>query len=236
MRLLSPVPSVLETTTVNYEERVSFVENILIDCLQRADRFWLLDGAMGTQLQKRGLPLGVQPETFNLTHPEVVTQVHREYLQAGSNILYANTFGANRKKLAGCSYTVEQVITAAIQNAKAASSGTDALVALDVGPIGELLEPTGTLTFEQAYDIFAEEMNAGIAAGADLIVLDCSAPWWTPGHDRAADIVYAAKGTDVCLTMADGRVLYRDGEYLTIDIERARHDAAAAAAAIAAQF
>ena len=71
---------------------------------------------------------------------------------------------------------------------------------------------------------------------ADLIVLDCSAPWWTPGHDRAADIVYAAKGTDVCLTMADGRVLYRDGEYLTIDIERARHDAAAAAAAIAAQF
>lgn len=148
------------------------MENILIDCLQRADRFWLLDGAMGTQLQKRGLPLGVQPETFNLTHPEVVTQVHREYLQAGSNILYANTFGANRKKLAGCSYTVEQVITAAIQNAKAASSGTDALVALDVGPIGELLEPTGTLTFEQAYDIFAEEMNAGIAAGADLIVLE----------------------------------------------------------------
>lgn len=71
---------------------------------------------------------------------------------------------------------------------------------------------------------------------ADLIVLDCSAPWWTPGHDRAADIVYAAKGTDVCLTMADGRVLYRDGEYLTIDIERARHDAAAAASAIAAQF
>ena len=80
--------------------------------------------------------------------------------------------------------------------------------------------------------------TGAIKAGnrADLIVLDCSAPWWTPGHDRAADIVYAAKGTDVCLTMADGRVLYRDGEYLTIDIERARHDAAAAAAAIAAQF
>ena len=80
--------------------------------------------------------------------------------------------------------------------------------------------------------------TGAIKAGnrADLIVLDCSAPWWTPGHDRAADIVYAAKGTDVCLTMADGRVLYRDGEYLTIDIERARHDAAAAASAIAAQF
>ena len=148
------------------------MENILINSLQRADRFWLLDGAMGTQLQKYGLPLGVQPETFNLTHPELVTRIHREYLEAGTNILYANTFGANRKKLAGCLCTVEQVITAAIHNAKAAASGTDALVALDIGPIGELLEPTGTLPFEQAYDIFAEEMNAGIAAGADLIVLE----------------------------------------------------------------
>lgn len=143
----------------------------MIDSLYRSDRFWLLDGAMGTQLQKRGLPLGAQPEIWNITHPDIVASVHRDYVEAGANILYANTFGANRKKLASSGYSVEDVIHAAIQNAHTAA-GTNVLVALDIGPIGELLEPTGTLSFEEACDIFSEEMRAGIEAGADLIVLE----------------------------------------------------------------
>lgn len=75
-----------------------------------------------------------------------------------------------------------------------------------------------------------------VGACADLIVLDCTAPWWTPGFDTVTDLVYSAKGTDVCLTMCDGKILYRDGEYLTLDIQRVRHDAAAAARRIAAQL
>lgn len=150
------------------------MEKIINDLLEDSSRFWLLDGAMGTQLQKKGLPFGLQPELFNLSHPEIVTGIHREYIEAGSNIIYANTFGANRKKLSGCGHSVQEVITAAVKNAKAAAnaSATQALVALDIGPIGELLEPTGTLSFEEAYDIFAEEITAGVTAGADLIVLE----------------------------------------------------------------
>ena len=80
------------------------MESILTNSLRRADRFWLLDGAMGTQLQNKLRqqgqdPFGLQPELLNLTHPEIVTEVHREYLLAGANILYTNTFGASRKKL-----------------------------------------------------------------------------------------------------------------------------------------
>ena len=136
------------------------------------DRFLFLDGAMGTQLQKKGLPVGEQPELFNITCPDIVTQIHRDYCSAGSNLLYTNTFGANRKKLANSPYSVEQVITAAVCNAKKAAESSGAAVALDIGPIGELLEPTGTLSFEEAYDIFAEQAAAGIIAGADCIVLE----------------------------------------------------------------
>lgn len=86
------------------------MESILTNSLRRADRFWLLDGAMGTQLQnklrQRGQdPFGLQPELLNLTHPEIVTEVHREYLLAGANILYTNTFGASRKKLQTSGHT-----------------------------------------------------------------------------------------------------------------------------------
>lgn len=142
----------------------------LIDSLRRGDRFWLMDGAMGTQLQKRGIAAGTKPELLNLSHPEMVTAVHREYREAGAEILYTNTFGANRRKLASSGYSPKEVIQAAVQNARTA--GGDALVALDLGPIGELLEPTGTLRFEEAYALFQEQALAGIAAGVDLIVLE----------------------------------------------------------------
>ena len=99
------------------------MENRLIDSLRRADRFWLLDGAMGTQLQKKLVAagrsiLGLIPELCCITEPELVTQVHREYLEAGADILYTNTFGANRKQLTGSGYTPQQIIPAAVGCAK----------------------------------------------------------------------------------------------------------------------
>ena len=136
--------------------------------------FVFLDGAMGTQLQRRGLPLGAVPELANLEHPDWLADIHRSYVEAGSDILYANTFGANREKLARSGRTVAEVVSAGVALARQAAAGR-ALVALDVGPLGQLLEPNGTLRFEEAYDRFAEVMEAGAAAGADLVVIETMA-------------------------------------------------------------
>lgn len=127
---------------------------------------------MGTMLQKSGLNPGRCPEALCLTVPEGVTAIHRAYVEAGSQIVYANTFGANRYKLEGSGYTAAELIPAAVACARAACGGTGARVGLDVGPIGQLLEPYGTLSFEEAYDIYREVMLAGAAAGADLIALE----------------------------------------------------------------
>ena len=132
----------------------------------------LLDGAMGTVLQQRGLPSGGVGELLNLTDPDLLQSVYKEYIDAGSQIIYANTFGANRRKMAPTGHSVEEIVSAAIRVARQAAAGTDALVALDIGPLGELLEPMGTLSFESAYDMFREMVVAGAAAGADLIVIE----------------------------------------------------------------
>ncbi len=134
--------------------------------------FLQLDGAMGTLLQQNGLKPGMHPEEMNLTAGEAVTAIHRTYIEAGSRIIYTNTFGANARKLAPAGLTPEEVIPAAVRLAKKAAEGTDALVALDMGPIGELLEPMGTLRFEDAYALFAQMAKAGEAAGADLAVIE----------------------------------------------------------------
>ena len=132
-------------------------------------RYWLLDGAMGTMLQKSGLKLGERPDLLSITHPDVVERINRAYVEAGSDLICANTFGSNAKKLAGCGYTVEEVVAAGIGAAKRAAAGTAARVMLDVGPIGELLEPAGVLKFEEAYEIYKEIVLAGWRAGADLV-------------------------------------------------------------------
>ena len=134
--------------------------------------FVQLDGAMGTMLQKAGLPLGAAPELLNLTAPDQILAVHRAYIDAGADILYANTFGANRHKLAGTGHSPAEVIAAGVSIARRAAEGTDCLVALDIGPTGQLLEPTGSLSFEEAAAMFREQAEAGAAAGADLIVLE----------------------------------------------------------------
>ena len=133
----------------------------------------MLDGAMGTMLQNAGLPLGQLPETYNLLHPEIVTDIHRQYLQAGARVVFANTFGANAHKLAGSGLTPEQAITAGVRCAKQAAAAFDgAYVGLDIGPIGELLFPMGRLAFDEAYALFAEQVEAGVKAGADAIFIE----------------------------------------------------------------
>ena len=134
--------------------------------------FILLDGGMGTMLQAAGLPRGVLPEIWNMTAPEKVTAIHRRYAEAGSQILYANTFGANRLKTKDCGYTPAQLIHGAVRAAREAVGERDIKIALDIGPIGQLLEPLGSLTFETAYDIFREMVTAGEKAGADLVVIE----------------------------------------------------------------
>lgn len=130
-----------------------------------------LDGGMGTTLQQSGLEPGASPDLLSLTDPALITSIHKRYIEAGSDIVYANTFGANCFKLEDCEYTVEEVVDSAVKAARAAC-GSDYFVALDVGPLGELLEPMGTLTFEEAYDAFAQVMIQGEASGADLIVIE----------------------------------------------------------------
>lgn len=133
------------------------------------DHILIFDGAMGTMLQKKGLQAGELPECLNLTHPEIVAEVHKEYVEAGANVVTANTFQANEFKLAHCGYTVEELISSGVKLAK--QSGA-AYTALDVGPLGQLIEPMGTLKFEEAYQAFRRQMIAGEKAGADLILLE----------------------------------------------------------------
>ena len=143
-----------------------------IDTVFQRKEYVFLDGGMGTELQKRGLRPGQMPELAALTMPETLTAIHRDYVRAGAQILNANTFGANPKKLARTGYSLEQVVSASIDCARQAAAETSALVALDIGPLGELLAPAGTLAFEDACAQFAQIIRAGAAAGADLVMLE----------------------------------------------------------------
>ncbi len=160
-----------------------------------AKDFIFLDGATGTMYQAAGLELGERPEVLSLTRPELVADVHRQYIESGSDIIYTNTFGANAHKLEGTGHSVGEIISASVRIARetAASvfsvSGSDKgtnsgefpgqrsekreiLTALDIGPIGEMLEPYGTLSFENAYELYKEMILAGTAAGADLVIFE----------------------------------------------------------------
>lgn len=139
--------------------------------LLNAPGFVRLDGAMGTMLQRKGLPVGMTPELAGLEHPDWLLEIHRAYLAAGAQVATANTFGASALKLAGTGCTPETVIAANVSLARQAV-GDRALVALDIGPLGQLLEPTGTLRFDDAYDCFAQMVRAGAKAGADLVLLE----------------------------------------------------------------
>ncbi len=154
-------------------------------------QFIFLDGAMGTMLFEKGLKMGDIPELLNITRPEWIIDIHKQYIDAGSDIVYANTFGANRYKLEKSGKQVSEVVKAAIGCARKAAEGSGALVALDIGPIGQLLEPAGTLSFDGAYDIFAEIIKAG--SEADLIVFETM----TDLHELKAAVLAAKENSQL---------------------------------------
>ena len=133
-----------------------------------------LDGGMGTLLQSAGLTPGESPERWNLTHPEVITGIHRDYFEAGSHVVNTNTFGANLLHFG--ENELKTIIAAAVSNAKAARDTAEAdhpmWVALDIGPLGKLLKPYGDLDFEDAVAAFAHTVRLGVQYGVDLIMIE----------------------------------------------------------------
>ncbi len=129
----------------------------------------IFDGAMGTMLQRAGLEAGGLPEVYNIEHPETVLSIHRQYIDAGADVITSNTFQANAFKLKGSGYSVEEIIASGVALAK--KSGAK-YAALDIGPLGQLMEPMGTLGFDEAYKLFKEQLIAGEKAGADLVLFE----------------------------------------------------------------
>lgn len=138
-------------------------------------RILFCDGGMGSLLQQAGLKPGELPGVWNMTHPEVLVQIHRDYLEAGADIVTTNTFGVDRLKYnEHTKYPLKPVVEAAVKNAREAIalSGKKAYVALDIGPTGKLLKPLGDLEFEDAISLYREVVEAGVEAGADLILIE----------------------------------------------------------------
>jgi 5-methyltetrahydrofolate--homocysteine methyltransferase len=170
------------------------------------NNFLLFDGAMGTMLEKYGLKRGELPESYNILHPEIIEKIHKDYFEAGSEVITTNTFGANNYKLKNTPYTVDQIVRSAVSIAKKVAG--DRLVALDIGPIGQLMKPLGTLSFNDAYETFAEQIKIGVIEGADIILIETM----TDLYEAKAAILAAKENSTlpVICTMSyqsDGRTL-----------------------------
>lgn len=149
-------------------------DNMSLDLeLLLKERTVMLDGAMGTLLQQRGMPPGACPELFSVENPEVLEDIHRQYVEAGADIIQTNSFGANRFKLGeyGLSARTSEINAELVRAARRAA-GSRALVALSVGPTGQLLEPMGRASFDDLYEAFKEQMAAAARAGADIISIE----------------------------------------------------------------
>ena len=153
----------------------------------------ILDGGMGTLLQSAGLPAGALPERWNVTHPEVIRKIHSDYYAAGSNVVSTNTFGANLLKFSPDE--LDEIISAAVENAKAAREGFDGerFIALDIGPTGKLLKPYGDLDFEDAVSIFAESVRLGVKYGVDLIFIETM----NDSYETKAALLAAKENSDL---------------------------------------
>lgn len=150
------------------------------------------DGGMGTLLQSAGLKPGVLPEEWNLTHAETVKNIHLDYFNAGSNVVSANTFGANSLKFDN----LEEIICAAIKNAKDAANECqreDCFVALDIGPLGKMLEPLGDMSFERAVELFSESISLGAKHGADLVIIETM----NDAYETKAAVIAAKESCDL---------------------------------------
>ncbi|MBP5736882.1 MAG: homocysteine S-methyltransferase family protein [Acidaminococcaceae bacterium] len=169
----------------------------VLDFLQK--EFLYFDGAMGTRLQAAGLKPGELPEAWNITHGDVVAEIHASYVRAGANILKSNTFGANALKMQGSGYSVEEVVLAAFENARKAFASVPEMpaekkfTALDLGPTGKLLAPYGDLQFEEAVALYAEIVRAGVKAKADLVLVETM----SDTYEAKAAILAAKENSDL---------------------------------------
>ncbi len=134
-------------------------------------KFIFTDNSNGWILLKKGLKPGQRPDIMNITAPEIVGELQRKAVEAGSDIVFTNTFGANAKTLKDTGYTVDELVKAAVAVSKKACAGR-ALTALDIGPIGEFIKPFGTLTFDESYELYREQAVAAEEAGADLVAVE----------------------------------------------------------------
>lgn len=153
----------------------------------------IFDGAMGTMLQSSGLKLGELPEILNITDSKIIIEIHKAYIEAGANFITTNTFGANEIKLKNSNFSVEKIIHSAVENAKIATKNKQVYIALDIGPIGELLEPMGTLTFDEAYSIFKRQIIQGVKSGVDLILIETM----TDLYEAKAAVLAAKENSDL---------------------------------------
>ena len=140
-------------------------------------KIYILDGAMGTMLQKAGMSSDETTTQFGQKYPEILLDIHKQYIDAGADIIYAATFGINRFKMDELDITLDEAVRVAMEaantaKAEALAKGRDVKVALGLGPLGELLEPMGTLSFEDAYDAFSEVVASAVKCGADLAVIE----------------------------------------------------------------
>lgn len=150
------------------------------------------DGGMGTLLQSAGLKPGELPEVWNITHAETVKNIHLDYFNAGSNVVSTNTFGANSLKFDN----LEQIISCGIKNAKDAAKECgrdDCFVALDVGPLGKMLEPLGDMKFERAVELFSESISLGAKHGAELIIIETM----NDAYETKAAVIAAKESCDL---------------------------------------
>ncbi|NFN85627.1 homocysteine methyltransferase [Clostridium sporogenes] len=153
----------------------------------------IFDGAMGTMLQKLGLNISDLPEELNILESERIINIHKKYIEAGAKVVTTNTFGANEIKLKQSKFSVESIIDKAIDNVKKARENKEILIALDIGPIGQLLEPMGTLKFEEAYEIFKRQIVQGQKSGADIILIETM----TDLYEAKAAILAAKENTNL---------------------------------------
>lgn len=155
-----------------------------------------LDGGFGSMLQAAGLPEGMLPDIWNLKNPQAVQQIHQAYLEAGCRLLTTNTFGSSRQKLLPYGVSPAEVVTAAVQNVRAAmevAGVTDAYVCGDIGPTGRLLKPYGDLDFEEAVSLFSETIRAAARAGADAILIETMSDL----YEMKAAVVAAKESCDL---------------------------------------
>lgn len=170
-----------------------------------------LDGGMGTLLQERGLKAGEHPEKWNITHPEVITQIHKSYYDAGSNVVSTNTFGANSLKFS--EEELEAIIKAAFCNARAARdecvNPEERFIALDIGPTGKLLKPLGELDFEAAVSVFAKTVKLGVKYGAELIFIETM----NDSYETKAAVLAAKENSDLPILVSNA--YGEDGKLMT---------------------